>query len=73
MEICFKFGIFNKHMLDTDNLPDTLRWWRKQEWIKHSVWCGCRERLVELVQEKMAAPPQMLFKKNMARLIAERI
>ena len=56
MEIYFKFGMFNKHMLDTNNMPDTLRWWRKQEWIKHSLWCGSRERLVELAQKKMTAP-----------------
>lgn len=34
--VYLKFGTFHKHMLNTNNMLDTLSWWRKSGWIRQS-------------------------------------
>ena len=72
MEICFKFDMFNNRMLDTNNMPDTQVVEKAGvDKAQSLVW---QQRKIDRVSTKQnGSTSQMLFKKNMVRLIAERI
>lgn len=74
MEVVYKIWYVQQSYVDTNNIPDTQVVGEAREWIRHSLSLIVVERLLELAQNKMAAPHRCSLKeKLMVRLTAEKI